>query len=1061
MPASLYSFESARELLLGPSSPTLKALDRMLGAALLVAGPVGALTGQPWMLLSWGWVDQKNELVTRLGDAIGAGRRRLATTRGRNRHEVLVATHTVLVVAAYFEALRAVLGSGYDALEVTDEEKHRLAAEETVSYLYQSDVLVPWAGRGFADNINQQVEPFYDRLTRRCFKFFEGLAAWPDTRRELRKEVVAAAIDRYRSEYAILAAEIPEFAIWTMLGEHNATQSALVRLGELVAQFGDAPRTGVLRTLAALNESVLDEAMAELGGVTEIRSPTVRDGYIEPGFRYALMDEAARPSEEYWWSQQPVGEDLSIFLAAYFASPAALKRPLVILGQPGAGKSLLTRVCAARLSVTDAFTVVRIPLRDVPHPGTGVFQQVEDVLHSGSHGRVGWAELCAASQDRTRVVFLDGLDELMQATGATESRYLRDVIDFQRIEAAAGGPVAVVVTSRTAVADLAAIPPGCLVIKLEDFSDERVHAWVERWNEVNTANPANAAALLKYGDLIRQPLLLLLVAVIAAERELPTSADSAGLYKALLDNFVDRELDKPDTVAAELPRELRKESEFWRLGLIAFGMVNRGRQYLHQEDLLEDLAAIPGPVAPGQRRPRDVNRVLDPARRVVGRFFFVHTAEAEGGAAGRSYEFLHATFADYLIAHHILDQLRDLRTSFERPASQLWDDDLLFALISHRVLGVGGSRSLDLFAELAAEETEIIDVLDQLIGSAQERWERGRYGRYDPSKSAYIRRMAAYTANLLLLRTAIQIEPLPLNSIYPTGDGDGDDREGCWAELVDLWQAALSWSELREIVQRMHLVTDNGSHVAAGRGLAAEYVDQVSLLAGHDERAWMRAAGSGLVENWVFHGPPTTSGPILGTWLMTWLARGGNDFAGLRIVLEQIEESAGTELHRLALICLERCATHLPYASVLQIVRRAVPIDLGPGHGEIIASIVAQVPRLLVDHPPIVRAITLEDLSQDRPAIIATLLTLGSLVDDPDAGRIAEHFSAFLMPPDQVAAERAAIQNLTAEMARGLLRPLTQEVLHRTLGGSREAGVSPRFGESRSGNEVAPGGTDV
>ncbi|MGN9908486.1 hypothetical protein ACTMTJ_13170 [Phytohabitans sp. LJ34] len=32
------------------------------------------------------------------------------------------------------------------------------------------------------------------------------------------------------------------------------------------------------------------------------------------------------------------------------------------------GKSLFTKVCAARLSATDAFVTVRVPLRDVPDP---------------------------------------------------------------------------------------------------------------------------------------------------------------------------------------------------------------------------------------------------------------------------------------------------------------------------------------------------------------------------------------------------------------------------------------------------------------------------------------------------------------------------------------------------------------------------------------------------------------------------------------------------------------------------------------------------------------------
>ena len=75
--------------------------------------------------------------------------------------------------------------------------------------------------------------------------------------------------------------------------------------------------------------------------------------------------------------------------------------------------------------------------------------------------------------------------------------------------------------------------------------------------------------------------------------------------------------------------------------------------------------------------------------------FFIHTAEAEAGEGGRSYEFLHATFADYLIAHHTAEQLRDLHAALSRPSFQQWDDDLAFALLSHRLLAASGARTLD------------------------------------------------------------------------------------------------------------------------------------------------------------------------------------------------------------------------------------------------------------------------------------------------------------------------------------------------------------------------------
>ena len=58
-------------------------------------------------------------------------------------------------------------------------------------------------------------------------------------------------------------------------------------------------------------------------------------------------------------------DDACRFLAAYLTSPAALEAPLILLGQPGSGKSVLTRILAARLPTTD-FLTIRVELRQVP-----------------------------------------------------------------------------------------------------------------------------------------------------------------------------------------------------------------------------------------------------------------------------------------------------------------------------------------------------------------------------------------------------------------------------------------------------------------------------------------------------------------------------------------------------------------------------------------------------------------------------------------------------------------------------------------------------------------------
>ena len=110
-------------------------------------------------------------------------------------------------------------------------------------------------------------------------------------------------------------------------------------------------------------------------------------------------------------------------LAGYVTAPDATRLPLLLLGHPGAGKSLLTKVLAARLP-TSAYTVVRVPLRWVG-ANVPVRDQIEQALDQATNGRVEkWWRLADQSEGTVRVVLLDGLDELLQATRNDRSGYL-------------------------------------------------------------------------------------------------------------------------------------------------------------------------------------------------------------------------------------------------------------------------------------------------------------------------------------------------------------------------------------------------------------------------------------------------------------------------------------------------------------------------------------------------------------------------------------------------------------------------------------------------------------
>ncbi|MEU4335120.1 hypothetical protein AB0F59_10870 [Micromonospora lupini] len=837
------SFEAARRIL-GKHDPGWSdRLGGLLGLAALGSGGAGALL--PAISAAWGWIDQKNELVQQISIAVERFRERSLGARGRERHELIAAAHTAVVAGAFFTALSRVVGEGYASLRLTEVEKQKMVPgggpfthDTIVSYLLGVELPLPWAGCGFETNLANSVTPFYEVMTDRCLGFFQGLVAWKKIEADagwqlgqsMRASIITTAVTTYRGDYRRLAADVPEFGMWALLDQIGlvaATQEAAHRTSTEFQQRSLALMEQLLSDLPFLpnkqhepdrmimaqrNRHLLSEPIAqvtEIDQMSGLQMPSIESGYVNPHFQWAVTDGQSRTWEEEWWKQQRDGRRLDHFLAAYFASARSAERPLVILGHPGAGKSLLTKITAARLPV-EHFTAVRVPLREVKNPAGKIYQQIQEFLDDDTHLGVRWRQLSDASQDVTRVVLLDGLDELMQATGATESGFLHEVQEFQEKEASIGSPVAVVVTSRTVVANVANIPAGSLVIKLRDFDREQVGAWVGMWNDVNrepiansTVKPLAADTVWSMGELARQPLLLLMLAIFGATDDPPV--DGAGqvtqgqLYQWLLNGYVSREVTKAlrpagrplegDEAAAQADREL------WQLGIAAFAMFNRGQQSVSGQDLDADLAPmlLSSGVYTGNRK--RLSRPLDPAMRTIARFFFIHAAQVNSSlVTGSSYEFLHATFGEYLIAYHALHQLDGLANARRHlPFGQewTWTDDQFFALLSHQQLSVGGAIMpfvRELFeTRTSGQQAMVVAELKALIRSSQERETFGRFRDYNPSGRNLLGRVAAYLGNLLTLLVELTDAPIALSDLVP------DDREplSWWQSTIRFLHAGL------------------------------------------------------------------------------------------------------------------------------------------------------------------------------------------------------------------------------------------------------------------------------
>ncbi|WP_223165732.1 NACHT domain-containing protein [Lentzea indica] len=781
-----YSYNEAVKILGGRDHPIVAAMDKLLGGALL-AGSLGL-----WQVLDLfdakpDFIRLSNELISKVS----------AKRRGVSRYtrtQQLHAAHAVLVMTAFFEAF--------------EEQQIRLKATAknrglVVQYNpWELNLPLPSVGRPYEENL-AALRPLYERLGVSLLDVVTSSASWDDlneTERDRVREAVlrrapVRAVERYQELLGQLAAEYPEVRFWCAVEDGRSVRRALGRLEEVLRDTTTDLTPDVrLTELAGAYRGALRRPLAKSTEVPEgVRIPSLADAYIDPRFQVVISTErTGAPSLLAWWDDVPVRDDLYAYLVGYLTSPEALSAPLLVLGDPGSGKSVLTEMLAARLPASD-FAVVRVELRCTP-ADAGLEHQIECGLRTLLHEPVSWAEFSRTTGGALPLVVLDGFDELLQATGVTQTRYLTIIAEFQQKLEDMGRPALFVVTSRLSVCAGLELPQGTQVVRLMPFSDDQVRAWLEVWNAVNPPLPAET--VLQYPDLASQPLLLLMLALYDAidssfQRD-HLSMSRGQLYGRLLDRFARREVTKSGADRSEVDLSGDVEFELDRLSVVALAMFTRGVQWIAEHEVTADLAQLLDVGSPdrlvGTRTP------LSAGETVLGRFFFVQKTEAvrEDKTKLRTYEFLHATFGEYLVARFVWDRLTELRREDEARSRRksTVDDTDLYSVLSYMALTTS-NPVLDFLREFAdkSDRAGLFDLVSRLFSARDET--RGSRGGYAPVALPDSVRDATYSVNLVVLALVLK------ETLY--GDELGLSLDD-WRRLTLFWKSRLSSSEWVSVV---------------------------------------------------------------------------------------------------------------------------------------------------------------------------------------------------------------------------------------------------------------------
>lgn len=406
-------------------------------------------------------------------------------------------------------------------------------------------------------------------------------------------------------------------------------------------------------------ETLDEKLVSENTDIPEIVYPANKNIFIPQSFRTIKYDSnkyAKRFLEPNFWTEETKSrENIENFLTSQLIDPRNSNKPIVILGHPGAGKSMLSKIITARLTKSKEFFPFLVKLRDISSKTVNINEHLNEGLRKTGLTEVKWLEWAKEFKERIPVIILDGFDELLRASSTELNDYLNAIKRFQQIAIHHDICPRVILTSRLTIMQDVTIPDHTTIIKLDSFDKKRQDIWIDKWNTSQTKSDFKSFKIPNNSsiqDLAKEPLLLFMLAVYDFEgNELQNAAsdkefNQSKLYDKLFERFTERQVKKDEKYPNLSPQDKIKQKEIFRLrlGVMSLMMFQTDTTYIEANNLKQQLEAFklsePG-LKPNQ---------------ILGGFFFVHQNKSTEDTSEDIYvfEFLHKTFGEFLAADFLL-----------------------------------------------------------------------------------------------------------------------------------------------------------------------------------------------------------------------------------------------------------------------------------------------------------------------------------------------------------------------------------------------------------------------
>lgn len=776
------------------------------------------------------------------------------------KYEHAQIAHILIVFAAYFDSIKMYLPNEEKEIELTSKEKYLLTnvaidkylksleekakskPEAKVKEILEYDLSLPNPIESL-DRYSKGLKKFYELLNQEFICFFEQLSFW-ETLKEEKKDAFLAVIrelpdkakENYQKQYYELAINFNDFFVWSNIQEHeNIQQSIDIGFSDISKQIEtyyekikDIKAIETLNKYAKKYQSYIEEPIIDTSEMDydtsgDVVFPAKKDIFIPQKFK-ALIYKGNLQLENDVWNEYEERENIGKFISDALRHSKVGELPLLILGLPGAGKSLLCSMLAAKLLINE-YHVIIIKLRDTIADET-ISQQISQQMKRDFSNACSWDDIAESGINKPVLLIFDGYDELLQASGRTYSDYIKKIAEFQKEQKGIYNIfVKCIVTSRTTLIDKAFIMDNTPVIRLSDFDEKRINAWSIIWNDYNKnffqKNQLDFFEVdqgSKIFELAKQPLLLLMLALYDSNGNAlkkQKNLNSTQLYYSLIREFISREKKKDHKFRSKQESEQQKiiNEEVRKISIAALGMYNRKALYIRSIELQSDIDFI-------EQRVEDESELRDAelkeSDKRIGSFLFIHKSKSTGlvekeRIKDTAYEFLHNTFAEFLTAYFIDCEIskilkwiqvllnQNMKNKWNLSDHRAWCLCLAYAPLFSRpvVVEMIHEWSDSYLESQGMTKEEIEETMEFLINSEIQRVISGENlfplkevieKKGNPYKQEEIlKHLAVYSLNIVILRTIVCASQYTFKF----------DSE-VWNKLVCLWKFAFSNDELSD-----------------------------------------------------------------------------------------------------------------------------------------------------------------------------------------------------------------------------------------------------------------------